>query len=158
MSTTNATAMYERFERTTDGKGPDQSIFEVPLEFPTLKVQSLFHQAGDHITFHGPHEDIVPANFILLWANSAGAKFIFNVPPSRVSFMFHIQKTIVTGTALEAIFFDVNGKEVGRVKRDFQTQAYNGTIESPASATKVASVQVISSGHSNAVYEFAMTL
>jgi len=160
MSTTNATVMYEHFERTTDGKGPDQSIFEVPLEFPTLKVQSLFHYPGDydHMTFHVAVEDIVPANFILLWSNTKGGMFIFNVPASRVSFMFHIQKTIITGKALEAIFFDVNGKEVGRVKRDFQTQAYNGTIESPASATKLASVQIISSGNTNAVYEFAMTL
>jgi hypothetical protein len=158
MSTTNATVMYENFEHTTDGKGPIQSIASVPLEFPTLKVQSLFHQAGDNIRFF-PGIEAFPGNLILMWANTKGGKFIFNVPVSHVSFRFFIQKNIYVYDALEAIFFDVNDKEVGRVMRSAKIEEnYIDTIESPPSATKLASVQIISRGNSNAVNEFAMTL
>jgi hypothetical protein len=148
---------YEKFVKTADGVGPPQDIREgMPLQFLTLQVQSLYLS----ITFHqGTDGDgFLPGHIILLTRNTAGAKFVFNASVSHVSFKYFIAKSVPESKSLEAIFFDVAGKEVGRVTRNSQPESHTGTIESPASATKLASVQIISYGNSNAVNEFAMTL
>jgi hypothetical protein len=147
----------ELFKKTTDGKGPDQTIGADAHQFFYFPTMQMFTRKGEAYFRAEEPKTGLKGNFIGLPRDNEGLTIWLTEPALKVSFKYWIRGGGAEGVkAIEATFYDESSQLCETVVLKTKAEDYVGTLES-TSGKKIKSVNLASPSYNNAVNHFELT-